>query len=71
MALSPHPRKFTLHVTSIDCDLGSEFTQTGGKDEVEIVFHGKVTPKTKDRIASALRRHELTQTLQLTEHKLI
>lgn len=67
MALSPHPRKFTLHVTDVDCDLGSEFTKTGGQDEVEIIFHGKVTPKTKERIDNAL----LEGNYKIKEHKLI
>lgn len=67
MALSPHPRKFTLHVTSVDVDLGSEFTKTGGMDELEIVFHGKLTPKVKNRIINAVDDANWT----IKEHKLV
>lgn len=70
MALSPHPRKFTLHVIQVDVELGSEFTKTGGQDEVEIVLHGKVTRKTRERIEAGLRRNGLTKTTTLKEHKL-
>jgi hypothetical protein len=68
MALSPHPRKFTLHVSDIDVDLGDQFTETGGEDEVVVVFHGKVLPSVQNRIFQAI---EQDGNLLLEEHKLV